>query len=901
MISTKTVYRSQKSKSLLQLIVVVVLLAFSPGLLFAEDSHPILVISSYNPDTKNTTSNITEFQEEYKLLGGTAPMIIENMNCKSLPEAPEWKGKLKLILEKYAGNKHPALIIILGQEAWSSYISQDSLPFENVPILCGMASQNAVYLPDSTENLAEWEPEYVDIHTYRSEGYNISGYLLSYDVQKNVDLIRSLYPNTKHIALLTDNTYGGVALQTYVKREMKHITDVDLILLDGRKNTLYTLTDQIRELPEKTAILIGTWRVDRNDGYFVANGTYALMMANPSLPAFTITSSGLGHWAIGGYVPQYRSLGKDLAKQADAIIKKEINSKNLRVEMIPNYYTFDVKKLKEFGIEQQILPRDSVFINDESMFNKYRYEILVSIIVTLLAFLIMILVFFLRTKKLKDSLLDLQEDNVLIMNNMQSAIKYIKPDFTVKWENQLQYPCIPQYGPDNCFLSKEPKLPYCDKCSVIKAMETKQPVDVTKDCDAWGRYIHVLVMPVLDEKENLLGVVFKKDDVTKQKKSENELRVAKEKAEQSDKLKSAFLANMSHEIRTPLNAIVGFSSLLSVTDDPEDKLEYVNIINNNNDLLLQLINDILDLSKIEAGTLDFVDSDVDVNSLFYDIEQSSRLKVPNSDVKLSFKDKMPNLILHTDKNRLAQVITNFINNAVKFTEKGSITFGYKPTDDDRLFFYVKDTGCGMSEEGAKGVFQRFVKLNSFVQGTGLGLSICETIVKKMEGEIGVDSKLGEGSTFWFKIPNSMIVSQITSQEGGVVMEEPEEVFMDIDKSKVNIIVAEENSSYFVQIQSMLREFNLMHAASGDEAIAMYFAYQPSLILMNLDMMDMNGYEATEEIRKTDQQIPIIAIASPEDDSREQTLEKGFTDFLMKPLKAELLRKMVDTYLRVNVS
>lgn len=901
MLSKNTAQASRIKQACLRLIVLLVFFVFSQSKLSAEDTHPILIISSYNPDTKNMTSNISEFMEEYKILGGSAPMILENMNCKSLPEAPEWKERMKHILDKYAGDKHPELIIILGQEAWSSYISQDKLPFENIPILCGMASQNAIYLPDSAENLEEWEPEYVDIQNYRAEGYHVSGFLYSYDVQKNIDLIRSLYPETRHIALLTDNTYGGVALQTYVKREMEKISDMDLILLDGRINTIYTVIDQIGKLPEKTAILIGTWRVDMNEGYFVANGTYALMMANPSIPAFTIASSGLGHWAIGGYVPQYRSIGKDLAKQANAIIRKDVNIKDLRAEMVPNYYTFDIKKLKEFDIDQQTLPRDSVFINDESLFNKYRYEILVSIIVTLLAFLIMVLVFFLRTKKLKDSLLDLQEDNVLIMNNMQSAIKYIKPDFTVKWENQLQYPCIPQYGPDNCFLSKEPKLPYCDKCSVIKAMETKKPVDVTKDCDAWGRYIHVLAMPILDEKENLLGVVFKKDDVTKQKKTENELRVAKEKAEQSDKLKSAFLANMSHEIRTPLNAIVGFSSLLSVTDDPEEKLEYVNIINNNNDLLLQLINDILDLAKIEAGTLDFVDSDVDVNSLFYDIEQSSRLKVTNSDVKLSFKDKMPRLILHTDKNRLAQVITNFINNAVKFTEKGSITFGYKPTDDDRLYFYVKDTGCGMTEEGANNVFQRFVKLNSFVQGTGLGLSICETIVKKMEGEIGVDSKLGEGSTFWFKIPNSMIVSHVSAQEG-TQEEEAEDVFTNLDKTKVNILVTEENTSYFVQIQSMLREFNLMHAASGEEAVAMYYAYQPSIILMNLNMSDMDGYEATEEIRKADQQIPIIALAGEEsDDNKEEVIQKGFNDYLTKPLRSETLRKMVDSYLRVTVS
>lgn len=236
------------------------------------------------------------------------------------------------------------------------------------------------------------------------------------------------------------------------------------------------------------------------------------------------------------------------------------------------------------------------------------------------------------------------------------------------------------------------------------------------------------------------------------KRAHQRMKEAQLKAEEANQLKSAFLANMSHEIRTPLNAIVGFSNLLSMVEDKEEMLEYAGIIETNTELLLQLINDILDMSKIESGMYDFHVTQVDANQLVSEVEQVARLRIRTDEVSLSFAERLPQCVFHTDKNRLIQVLTNLVVNAIKFTSQGEIQIGYRLQDAHTLYFYVSDTGCGMSVEQCEHVFERFVKYNTFIQGTGLGLSICKMIIEKLGGEIGVQSESGKGSVFWFTLP-----------------------------------------------------------------------------------------------------------------------------------------------------
>lgn len=608
----------------------------------ARENSPILIISSYNPETSQTSSNISEFLDEYKLLGGVSPVIIENMNCKSFSESLRWEGQMHSILEKYQGSKAPNMIMLLGQEAWTSYLSQDDVFQRDVPILCGMVSRNAVLLPDEEVNLEDWEPESTDLKDVFGGKIQISGFVYDYDITENVNLIKRLFPKTQHIAFISDNSYGGVSMQAWVKHEMKKFPDLDLILLDGRKHTIYTIVDQIAMLPENTAILVGTWRVDKNEGYFMRNATYSMMSANPHVPAFSLASLGLGHWVVGGYIPQYRSIGKDLAHRALNIQKKKQNTSDL--EVIPNGYTFDNKQLIAFDIDEKMLSSKALILNKElTFFEKYRYQIWgVSIAFGLLLIgFVMTFYYFLRTKRLKDELLV----------------------------------------------------------------------------------------------------------------SEVELVAAKERAEESDRLKSAFLANMSHEIRTPLNAIVGFSNVLVTGEcSPDEQKEFVDVIQTNSDLLLRLINDILDISRLETGKLKFSYEECEVVSLGQRIMATTSYSKKEG-VEYVYRPFTDSFVIETDVQRLQQILINLLSNANKFTLKGQIILGIEQDADGKsLIFSVTDTGCGIPLEKQQKVFERFEKLDEYVQGTGLGLAICKITIGILGGEIWIDQDYTDGARFMFSHP-----------------------------------------------------------------------------------------------------------------------------------------------------
>lgn len=607
----------------------------------ATGDHPVLIISSYNPDSRQTSDNISNFMEEFQRLGGTCGVELENMNCKSFSESPLWKTRMAGILSKYRGTKEPSLVILIGQEAWAAYLSLEDSVRGDVPVMTALASRNVVLLPEQGADLKTWMPESLDFFADFAGSPIKSGFVYQYDVAANIRMIKRLYPQTEHIAFISDNSYGGVTLQAHVVKEMKKFPKLSLILLDGRVNTIYTISDKLHSLPPRTVLLMGTWRVDMNDGYFMRNATYAMMEAAPGLPAFSITSVGIGYWAVGGVVPVYRALGRDMARQAVRVLA---NPKNSEIEIISCETVMDGKLVKERKLDIASIPGPIRLVNvTPGFYEQYKYHIwgVAAVLVILLTGLLITLYFFYRTKRLKDEL----------------------------------------------------------------------------------------------------------------EVSEAALREAKDRAEESNRLKSAFLANMSHEIRTPLNAIVGFSDVLSAGDTAiDDQRGYFEIIKANSDLLLRLINDILDVSRLEADRVTLTLEKCDVVQVCTQVT-ASVTQARRSSNRIVFESAADSLEIRTDIQRLQQVVINLLSNADKFTENGTITLKLEPDMRNRTaLFSVSDTGCGIPPEKRKRVFERFEKLNEYAQGTGLGLSICKLIVEKWGGRIWIDSQYTRGARFVFTHP-----------------------------------------------------------------------------------------------------------------------------------------------------
>ena len=612
----------------------------------AEVNGPVVIVSSYSPREERMKATIDEFCERYKSRGGDGDNIrIENMNCGILAEATEWKENLwKLLSKYYADGQKPSMIVLLGNEASTAFFSTTIKEIMATPVVVGIRSNNIVRLPnDRNIDIKTWDPRPYYLNKDFKDYKIIGGYVYKLDVSVNLELLHDLYPKRDSIVFLSDNTIGGITLRAHFKHTMKNHPHYKIEWIDGREMTFQEVNNAIHDLKGNKAILVGTWRMDNSETLTLNNTTVSLGKSNKAIPAISLSSTGLGDWAIGGYIPDYQNVG---AMLADDVIKYEQTGLPPGLHMLSNIYKFDYEKLKEFKIPEEKLPEEYVLVNKpESIFETYTTQIIITatIIVLLIMALTVSLHYLILSKKLEKSLI--------------------------------------QRG--------------------------------------------------------------------------NELEIARDKAEKANAMKSAFIANMSHEIRTPLNAIVGFSQLLTEPDIPlttEEKTEYGGYIKMNSDTLLNLVNDILQISKMDAKSLVFNIVDTDMVEICRTAAESARTNLTPG---VSIETKLPNhpVPVQTDILRLQQVFNNLLSNAKKFTDHGTITVAieFSPVPDE-IRISVTDTGCGIPADKADYVFQRFKQIDSFKPGTGLGLSITRSIIENLGGRIWLDTEYHNGARFVFSHP-----------------------------------------------------------------------------------------------------------------------------------------------------
>ena len=601
----------------------------------------ILIVSSYNPDTRRMARFITEFEQQILALGIPCDICIETLECKGIADAALWMSLIDNMITRYESRSLRA-VVLLGQEAWASFVSLGRIP-EGVMCFCGFVSSNGVMLPPPPDSLQTWKPRSVEYQGMTDSLKTVGGMLNRYNIRRNVELIRSLYPQVENIALVTDNTYGGISLQALVREEWKHYPDLNLILVDSRQGE-EAVHEAYASLPPRSAVMLGTWRVGCDGEYLMQRSLIELVQSNPRIPVFSITRTCIGDVAIGGYVPEYESGAPLIATQ----IKKYYDTgriDDVHFHTSKNVYLFDSRKLKEWKIAEYALPKGSV-VEDTIAAKLSKYSHYIELLMLGILLLVLLLLF-------------------------------------VTW-------------------------------LLLRVQRLKR---------------------TLEEREG-------------------QLVVARERAEESDMLKSAFLANMSHEIRTPLNAIVGFSSLMQSEElSQEERAEYCDIVVNNSEMLLTLLNDILDISSLECGKIRFnYASEEIVQICQHALMTTAHTRQEGG--KGRFECAVDSFMLTTDAHRLSQILINLLTNAGKFTSEGSITLGVEiDKEHGEVLFSVTDTGPGIPPDKQEMVFNRFEKLEgNKKKGTGLGLAICRQIAVIIGGRIWVDPTYTGGARFIFAHP-----------------------------------------------------------------------------------------------------------------------------------------------------
>ncbi len=915
----------------------------SPGKAKTETSLPkmkqLAIINSYNENTPWPRQFINMIISEMTMHDDFGPVKVAHLNDGVILNEEDFFALQERLFDFFADEK-PDYLVMIGAFAFNLR-DQIKERWGNIPML--LILQSDKYGPlehyfTTTVNDCNQTPPKLHPFEELQKDYNFTAVVSPNKYRETVDMMFEMYPQINHFVFMGDGTYANRQLSFLIKEYLKlgH-PEVSFEWLLANENG--EMIPYLNDTDLSTGLLLSTWSYSipgiNGTPLYTAGDSYLIKGAKR--PVFGLKHSFMDYGILGGYFPSPDEMNSQtMEKLIDMVSGKNLSE--IPIKKIENCAPYiDYARMVNLGVSESICPKDTIYFNriqtDRNKYKNYYYGGIILAVLVIIGLIILAC-----TKKRPALRLNYDElANAMPLGFMQVIVSLDKSGKVKKVEYSRQNKALREIIKEHNLRTHFTDNTRTRWQETIDSVTTDmQPKGIIVRVPDTETYYEFIISPDKQSNEtHFLANIFV-IDISDKIKIENVLRDTAQKAIEADNMKTAFLANMSHEIRTPLNAIVGFSHLLCRTTDRKKMQQFIDIIETNNQLLLKLIGDILDISKADSNKLVFNMQTVDINAIIKSVCRSADIST-KPDVRIDTTLIMEKCLVTSDPYRLTQVLSNLVNNAVKFTERGHIEVGYK-LEGEMLRIYVKDTGFGLSEADKSKLFSRFTKLNSFIQGTGLGLSISQTIVDKLGGSIKAESAgRGKGSVFSFTIP--FVLNEEETKTGNTSDKKSDEERLADLKRKVNssaaleeeqtpnatdessaaepkknpnpnvnissykrerkkILVVEDNSSNYMLIEALIdNRYDLIHAWNGEEAIRSFAKSTPDLVLMDINLPFKNGYEATSEIRLLSKKVPIIAVtAYAQSQDKEKIMSSGFNGYISKPIAEDELLNVIKQFL-----
>lgn len=887
-------------------ILLILLLPLSLGL-FAQKNKQVLLISSYNsrfPTYFQQIAGIKSVLDTTKI-----KLDIEFMDSKRFMDDHTQKLFYELLRHKLKNNTPYDAILTADDDALNFVLAHEEELFKNIP---------TVFLGVN------------NIEKALKQNYNpnVSGVVESVSMQETIELMLQLFPESSAIYCITDSTSSGLADLMLYRQISKQMPTIKFKEINLSQLSFSEYEHQLSKLTSRTPVLLLSAYQDKLNHTFDFKQTMSILHEHLHAPLFHLWEHGMGDGIIGGKIISHYEQGKTAAEIVYSLLCQQPISSIQVITQSPNVFMFDYNELLKYDISMQTLPKQALIVNKPfSFWEKYKQQIfiLLSILIALIVLIFILSANILKRRKIEKQLKNRNTD-ILNLNHDLVSSKH-KAEEEKKKFKQLFYehtaakllicPDSGQIYDANPAATKfygwnleEFKKLNINSLNTLSATDVKKKMDIAKKNGkvhfefkhrkSNGNVVDVEVYSskvIIAGKPYLYSIIH---DISARKEAQEALIIAKEKAQESDRLKSAFLANMSHEIRTPMNGILGFADLLKKPGlKSENQQKYVSIILKSGKRMLSIINDIVDISKIEAGLMTFKLSETNINE---QIEYTYTFFKPEADAKgieLTYSTPLPQneAILKTDREKVYAILTNLVKNAIKYTYEGSIEIGYhkiSKNNKDELEFYVKDTGIGIPLSRQKAIFERFIQADiedkMANQGAGLGLAITKAYVEKLGGKIWVKSTENQGSAFYFTLPfqnkpTHHIVEQRTVNTKTI--------------KPLKVLIADDDEFSEMLLDEITAKFSktTLKAKTGVETVEIC-RNNPDidLILMDIQMPELGGYEATKQIRSFNKKVTIIAqTAFALSGDKEKAMAAGCNDYIAKPIKKELLQNLLEKY------